>query len=73
MTSQPDPDATIGRRIRALRSAAGLSQLALAERAGVSRATISGLERDSRLHGITLATVEKIAAALDVHRAAILG
>lgn len=38
----------VGDNVRRLRKAAGLSQAALAERMGVDRAYISGLERGQR-------------------------
>ena len=53
-----------GRRLRELRREHGLSQEALADRAGISLATVARLERQSRAacRGRTLA---RLAAALD--------
>jgi non-specific serine/threonine protein kinase len=48
MGTDPESAATFGRRLRACRVAAGLSQEELAERAGLSVRGISDLERDAR-------------------------
>jgi XRE family transcriptional regulator, regulator of sulfur utilization len=61
-TSRFDP--AVGRRLRALREARGLSLSALARTAGVGKATLSGLENGSR--NPTLETMYAIAAALSV-------
>lgn len=53
-----------GRRTRELRVAAGLSQEALAEKAGLHRTYIGMIERAEK--NITLANIEKIARALGV-------
>jgi transcriptional regulator with XRE-family HTH domain len=52
-------------RLRELREAAGLSQTALAERAGVRQATVSDLER-GKSKGVEFATLEALADALGV-------
>ena len=52
----------IGRILRAKRESLGISQEALAERAGVDRSYVSILERG--LKSPTLATLEKICKAL---------
>lgn len=52
----------LSRRIRERRQTAELTQQALADRAGLSRATIARLELGSG--GVTLATLERIAGAL---------
>jgi putative transcriptional regulator len=52
-------------RLRELREAADLSQLALAEAAGVRQATISALET-GKARRIDFSTVERLAKALGV-------
>lgn len=52
----------VGRNVRRLRKAAGLSQAALAEKAGVDRAYISGLELGER--NATILTLWHVAQAL---------
>jgi transcriptional regulator with XRE-family HTH domain len=54
----------VGRNVRRLRSAAGLSQAALAERLGVDRAYVSGLELGQR--NPTIVTLWHVAQALGV-------
>lgn len=54
----------LGLRIRALREGAGLSQEALAERAGLHRTYVSSLERGKR--NVGLDNILKLAAALGV-------
>jgi len=54
----------VGRNVRRLRIAAGLSQAALAERMGVDRAYVSGLELGRR--NTTIVTLWHIAKALGV-------
>ena len=51
--------------IRALREALGMSASQLARRAGVSRETIATLERSEAKGTITLASLDKLARALD--------
>jgi XRE family transcriptional regulator, regulator of sulfur utilization len=66
-TSRFDP--AVGRRLRGLREARGISLSELARTAGVGKATLSGLE-----HGIrnpTLETMYAIAAALSVPMSAL--
>ena len=53
-----------GRKTRELRVAAGLSQEALAEKAGLHRTYVGMIERAEK--NITLANIEKIARALGV-------
>ncbi len=52
-------------RLKALREAAGLSQAALAERAGVRRETLNRLE-NGRSGRITLELLDRLATALGV-------
>ncbi|GGO23238.1 hypothetical transcriptional regulator [Microbispora rosea subsp. aerata] len=66
-TSRIDP--AIGRRLRGLREARGLSLSELARRAGVGKATVSGLEHGTR--NPTLETMYAIAAALSVPMSAL--
>jgi transcriptional regulator with XRE-family HTH domain len=54
----------VGRNVQRLRIAAGLSQAALAERMGVDRAYVSGLELGQR--NPTIVTLWHIAEALGV-------
>jgi transcriptional regulator with XRE-family HTH domain len=54
----------VGRNVRRLRIAAGLSQAELAERMGVDRAYVSGLELGQR--NPTVLTLWHIARALEV-------
>jgi transcriptional regulator with XRE-family HTH domain len=54
----------VGRNVKRLRTAAGLSQAALAERMGVDRAYVSGLELGQR--NPTIVTLWHIAKALGV-------
>ena len=51
--------------VREIRTALGLSQSQLAERAGVSRATVQQMERAEAQRRITLASLDKLAAAMD--------
>lgn len=50
--------------VRVTRQAIGMSQAQLAERAGVSRATVQKLERAEAERRITLASLDRLAAAL---------
>jgi transcriptional regulator with XRE-family HTH domain len=54
----------VGRNVRRLRIAAGLSQAELAERMGVDRAYVSGVERGVRNPKVLI--VGRLAKALDV-------
>lgn len=56
---------TIRLRVRELRTALGLSQQALAERAGLYQATVSELE-SGRAKRADFATLERLASALGV-------
>jgi transcriptional regulator with XRE-family HTH domain len=55
----------VGRNVRRLRIAAGLSQAELAERMGVDRAYVSGLELGQR--NPTIVTLWHVAKALEVN------
>lgn len=55
----------VGQNVRRYREASGLSQYALAERAGVHRNTVANLELGS-LRSLNLETLEQIARALGV-------
>jgi XRE family transcriptional regulator, regulator of sulfur utilization len=66
-TSRFDP--AVGRRLRDLREARGISLSALARAAGVGKATLSGLEHGTR--NPTLETMYAIAAALSVPMSAL--
>ena len=59
-----------GARLRELRGQTGLSQEALAAKAGVHRTYLSGVERGER--NISLANLEKLARALDVDMSTLL-
>jgi len=60
----------VGRNVREARKAIGLSQEALADKAGIDRTYVSGVERGVRNPTITL--LAKFAAALDTSAAALL-
>lgn len=60
----------IGRRLRDLREAKGVSLSALSRMAGVGKATMSGLETGTR--NPTMETLWKVAAALEVPLTALL-
>src|SRR5688572_19742116 len=51
--------------VREIRTALGLSQSQLAARAGVSRATVQQMERAEAERRITLASLDKLALAMD--------
>ncbi len=54
----------VGRRVRQLREAQGLSQAALAKRAGVTKITVLRTERG--YYSPSLSTLERLAKALGV-------
>ena len=56
--------ARLGRAIRSLRIAQGLSQEALAERSGLDRSYMGGIERGE--HNVALINLGRIAEALGV-------
>lgn len=60
----------MGRNLRALRLAKGLSQEAFAEQIGVHRTYVGSLERGER--NVRLQTVENLAATLGVDPLALL-
>jgi transcriptional regulator with XRE-family HTH domain len=62
--------AELGRAVRAERNARYLSQEELAERAGLHRNYIGGIERGERNVGVM--ALFRIAAALDLHPAKLL-
>lgn len=53
----------MGAKLRAAREAAGMTQTALAEASGVSRALINRMECDA-LENVTVKTLTRIASAL---------
>lgn len=63
---------SLGRTIRALRLSAGLTLEALAIRAGVCRATLTGLEAGTNTNP-RIATLSAIASSLGVTPQALLG
>ena len=62
--------ATLGKRIRELRMAVGLSQEELADRAGLHRTYVGGVERGER--NIGFLNLLEIAKALEVSPAEVL-
>lgn len=62
--------ARLGRNVRILRKAAGLSQEELAFRAGLKRSYLSDLERGVRNPSVR--AVERLADALQVHETALV-
>src|SRR5215213_4942902 len=65
MTMEPQQNTVFGARLRSAREAAGLTQEALAERAGLSFNAISALERGLRRHPYP-ATIQALADALEL-------
>ena len=53
-----------GNRVRELRTAQGLSQEALAQKTGLHRTYIGGIERGER--NVSLENIQKISRALDI-------
>ncbi len=64
---KPDPLVMFGKRVRELRTKAGLSQEALADLAGIHRNYLGETERGKR--NISLRNILKLAEALKVHPA----
>jgi transcriptional regulator with XRE-family HTH domain len=60
-----------GNRVRILRKEKGLSQEALADRCGIHRTYIGGIERGER--NVSLENIEKIAKALGVSISSLFG
>jgi transcriptional regulator with XRE-family HTH domain len=65
------PRTTFGAVLRRRREAAGLSVQQLGRRAGISRHTVYGLEREE--YGPTLAVLFKLAAALETDPRDLIG
>lgn len=65
-----DPVAQLGKNVRRLRLAAGISQEELGFRTGMKRSYVSDLERGTR--NPTVRALGRIAKALDVHPANLL-
>ena len=65
-----DLQRTVGRNLRALRVARGLSQEAFADAVGVHRTYMGGLERGER--NLTLKGLERMAARIGVDPLALL-
>ncbi|KPK79790.1 MAG: hypothetical protein AMS25_11360 [Gemmatimonas sp. SM23_52] len=63
-------DEAVGRRVRAARKYAGLTQVELGERADLDQAVISRLENGT--HQPRVDTLERVAAALDMSLADLL-
>lgn len=62
MLQRPDIQVRFGRRVRTLREDAELSQEAFADKCGLDRTYISGIERGRR--NVSLRNIEVIAKAL---------
>ncbi|MDA8269538.1 MAG: helix-turn-helix transcriptional regulator [Actinomycetota bacterium] len=60
----------LGRRLRMIRTTTGLSQEDFADRLGIHRTYIGGLERGER--NVTLRTVERIAERLGIEAMSLL-
>lgn len=60
-----DIQSNFGAAVRARRKHLGISQEALAERAGLHRTYIADVERGAR--NLSLSSIEKLARALEVH------
>jgi transcriptional regulator with XRE-family HTH domain len=71
MPAMPD-DVSVGRQVQAVRLARGLRQADVAVRAGVSRASVSRLER-GQFEGMTIATIRAISRAMRMPGLARLG
>ncbi len=56
-----------GERVRNVRSQKGISQEALADKAGLHRTYVSSVERGER--NVSLSTVERLATALEISMA----
>lgn len=65
-----DIRARLGKRVRHLREAAGLSQERLAHRARMSRVFLGDIEKGDK--SVSIDTLEKLARALDVSMATLL-
>ena len=65
-----DVRARIGRNMKRLRDAKGWSQEELADRAGIHRTYVSGVERGVR--NPTATVLEKLAVALEAKRSALV-
>ncbi|WP_295634835.1 helix-turn-helix transcriptional regulator [Novosphingobium sp.] len=66
-----DLQATLAANVKRLRAALGVSQEELAERSGLHRTYIGGIERGER--NITLASLERIASALGTEPSLLIG
>lgn len=64
MVKAPDILERFGNRVRELRKASGLSQEAFADKCGLDRTYISGIERGRR--NVSLCNIEAIARALGI-------
>ena len=65
LASSEDVEAALGRRIDAIRLSRNLTQAQLAEKAGVSRSTLTRLAQDGK--GISLDSFIRILQALQLH------
>lgn len=64
MDDQTDVQVRFGLRVRQLRKKAGLSQEAFADRCGLDRTYMSGIERGKR--NVSLRNIDILAKALDL-------
>ncbi len=71
MTMKNDPLKRFGERVRAFRERTGLSQEALAAKAGIHRTYMGGVERGER--NICLRNIVRLDEALSVHPPALFG
>lgn len=63
--SAHDPCIAFGKKLRTLRESAGYSQEQFADKAGLDRTYISGVERGKR--NVSLRNIVKMADALTIH------
>jgi transcriptional regulator with XRE-family HTH domain len=71
MADDSDILTRFGQRVRALRTAAGLSQEAFAAKCGLDRTYVGGIERGER--NLALRNIERIARTLEISLSKLMG